>query len=554
MQHATGRVPFREGGTGRPRRRAPRRAIFGVSLLVGLALVAAACGSDDSSNKSAAESTTTSGGSGATSTTASGGSTATTAAAAQPTTLDGWEALWTKERDAVVKRITDNQWGKSADGTKVTGPEGFTIDLTKCPSGWSDTEGLTDDSIKVGFAIAASGPLAEYNNYTIGIRSVFDYYNGQGGFADVNGKTRKINFLAKDDGYDPARTIPIVDEYLDSDKVFAVWTSGSPSTLKTYDKINQRCVAHPMAVTGHPAWGDPVNHPWTTGAPALVYSTEAILWATFLGQHASEFPADQKIKVAALVINNDFGKIYDASFKAAVAQSPELKDRVDYKTDTLEPSAPTITDQMTTLAADKPDMFIAMTAGTSCTQAVTEAAQNGMKETTKYLFQPATCAGTAFVKKEKVGGDGSAANDWWIMNPGAKDLTDKAFADDVYVKWAREQVQAQGSNPDTSSLFSAGIILGWSFVQFLDVAGQLPGGLNRTNFTIAQRAIDMTNPMYLAGVKFHMNGNKDAYFVEAGGWQQWDAASQTWILKSPIADLDGKSANCPWSTSTSTCG
>jgi hypothetical protein len=209
---------------------------------------------------------------------------------------------------------------------------------------------------------------------------------------------------------------------------------------------------------------------------------------------------------------------------------------------------------MTTLGADKPDMFIAMTAGTSCTQAVTEAAQNGMQETTKYLFQPATCAGTAFVKKEKVGGDGAAANNWWITNPGQKDLTDAAFANDVFVKWAREQVQGQGSNPDSSSLFSAGIVLGWSFTQMAIIAGQLPGGLNRTNFTVVQRAIDMTNPMFAPGVKFHTNGNKDAFFIEAGGWQQWDSAKQTWILKSPIADLDGKSSPCPWQAASSTCG
>jgi branched-chain amino acid transport system substrate-binding protein len=554
MEHPTGGSPYRSADTriaGRPCRRGGR-AILGVALFVSLALVAAACGGDDSNDSAAT--TTAAGGSGATTTSAAGDASTSTSAAPQPPTLEAWEALWATQRDAIVKRIKDNKWGKSADGKSVTGPEGFTIDLTKCPAGWSDTEGLTDTSIKVGFAIAASGPLAEYHNYGIGVKAVFDYYGAKGAFVDSNGKNRTINFIAKDDGYDPARTIPIVDEFLDSDKVFAVWTAGSPSTLKTYDKINQRCVAHPMAITGHPAWGDPVNHPWTSGAPALVYSTEAILWATFLQQHAAEFPAGNKIKVAALVINNDFGKVYDASFKAAVAQSPVLRDRVEYKTDTLEPSAPTITDQMTTLAANKPDMFIAMTAGTSCTQAITEAAQNGMNETTKYLFQPATCAGTTFVKKEKVGGDGAAANNWWIMNPGAKDLTDPAFANDVYVKWAREQVQGQGSNPDSSSLFSAGIILGWSFTQMAIIAGQLPGGLNRTNFTLAQRAMDMTNPMYLAGVKFHTNGNKDAYFVEAGGWQQWDAAKQTWILKSPIADLDGKSANCAWQTSSSTCG
>ena len=37
-------------------------------------------------------------------------------------------------------------------------------------------------------------------------------------------------------------------------------------------------------------------------------------------------------------------------------------------------------------------MFIAMVAGTACTQAITEAAENGMKESVKYLFQPSVCA------------------------------------------------------------------------------------------------------------------------------------------------------------------
>ena len=50
----------------------------------------------------------------------------------------------------------------------------------------------------------------------------------------------------KDDGYDAARAIPNVDEFLDSDKVFAIWTLGTPATLKTYDKINQRCVPQPI--------------------------------------------------------------------------------------------------------------------------------------------------------------------------------------------------------------------------------------------------------------------------------------------------------------------
>jgi hypothetical protein len=517
--------------------------------LVALALVAAACGGDDGGGDAAG--TVDSGVKAGVE--AAVGGTATTVAEPQPTSIEAWETLWARQREAVVKRIKDNGWGKSADGKTLTGPEGFTIDLSKCPAGWSDTEGLTDTSIKVGLTLAQSGNYAEYNNYSKSMKVIFDHYGNQNVFKDVNGKTRKIDFILRDDGYDAARTIPNVDELLDSEKVFAVWTLGSPNTLKVYDKINQRCVAHPQAITAHAAWGDPVNHPWTTGAANLSYSSEAILWGSFIEQHLSEFPADRKVKVAALVVNNDFGKLYDGSFRAYVAQSPQLKDRIDYMTEVIEASAPTIVDPMTTLAAKSPDVFIAMVAATPCTQAAIEAAQNGMQDEVKYLFQPITCAGTTFLKKEKVGGDGSAANNWWIVNSGTKDLTDKAFAEDAYVKWARQQLQAAGIAPDVSSLLSGGLTLGWVFVQSVMVADELPGGLTRSNLVLAQRSLDMTAPMFIEGVRFHMDGAKDAYYIEAGQYQQWDAAQQTWVPKSPVIDLDGQSKNCAWNPTAGVC-
>jgi branched-chain amino acid transport system substrate-binding protein len=533
-----------------------KRVKLATAGLVGLALTAAACGSGGGGN-SATNATVDKGVAGGVAAALGGSSTtgggATTTAAPQPTSIDGWEALWKQQRDALVKRISDNTWGKSADGKTLTGPGGWTVDLSKCPAGWSDTEGVSDTSLKLGLAIAQSGNYAEYYNYAKAMKVLFDYYGAQGAFKDVNGKTRKIDFITKDDGYDPARTIPLVDEFLDSDKVFAAWTLGSPNTLKTYDKINQRCVPHPEAITAHAAWGDPVNHPWTTGAPNLSYSSEAILWGSFLEQHLTEFPTDRKVRVAALVANNDFGKLYDASFRAYVAQSATLKDRIDYSTEQIEASTPTITDPMTTLAAKNPDVFIAMVAATPCTQAVTEAAQNGMHEKVKYLFQPITCAGTTFVKKEKVGGDGSAANNWWIVDTGAKDLTGQRFQSDAYVQWARNLLQTAGIDPNSSSLLSGGFGLGWTFVQSVLIADQLPGGLTRTNFILAQRSMDMTMPMLIQGVKFHMDGAKDAYFVEAGQYQQWDSAKQTWVPKTDILDLDGKSKNCGWDPAAGVC-
>ena len=272
----------------------------------------------------------------------------------------------------------------------------------------------------MGHTLAYSGTLAEYGNIGRGMENYMNYVNDtQGGIKDSTGKTRKMQLIQKDDGYDPARTIPLTDELLDSDKVFAITTGGSANVFRVYDKVNQRCVPQPIALTGHPAWGDPVNHPWTVGYQ-LSYYTEAILWGTYIEQNT-----DPGVTVAAIVINNDFGKAYSAGFEAFRAQS---KHNIDYKFETIEPTAPNITNEMTTLAASDPDVFIAMTAGTSCTQAITEAAQNGMKGSAKILFQPSVCKSISFLGKEKVGGDGSASDGWVAMGSGAMDILDPAVA------------------------------------------------------------------------------------------------------------------------------
>ncbi|MGE0171103.1 ABC transporter substrate-binding protein [Nocardioides sp.] len=526
------------------------------ALAAGVSLVAAACGGDDDGGGGGAETVNTidqSINQALQSTTTADDATATTATAREePTSIEEWEELWAEERATIVERIKENGWGLQADGKTITGPEGFSIDLAACAAGWSNTEGLTDTEFKIGQSIAQSGTLADYGNYGKAIDVLLKYYGDQGAFKDSEGKTRKPVYLQKDDGYDPARAIPNVDELLDSEKVFAIWTLGTPATMKTYDKINERCLPHLLAMTGHPAWGDPVNHPWTTGAPVPSYTTETQLWGTFIEQNLDQFEGD-KVVVAALVMNNDFGKVYDAGFRAFLAQSELLKDKVEFVTESIEPSAPTITDPMTTLASKNPDVFIAMTAGTSCTQTVTEAAQNGMKENVKFLFQPLTCSGTGFVAKEKVGGDGSAANGWWIFNPGVKDLKDPNMQDDVWTVFARDLLADNGIDPDSSSLLSGGFSYAWPFVQTLLIAQELDGGLTRANVIVAHRSIDMTPPTHDWGIRSVMNGNKDSYINEGGSFAKFDSVNQKWVVEGQLYDLNGKSSNCAWDQSVSAC-
>jgi branched-chain amino acid transport system substrate-binding protein len=519
-------------------------------LTAGLAFNAlVACGGDDGDGA-------------ATTSSAAGGSTSTAAAAAQnsakaadpaaarPASMADWEALWATQRAAIVQRVKDNGWGVSGDGKSLTGPDGFSVDLAKCPSGWSQTEGLSDTSIKVGEALGLSGIYGSPTTAQA-IGTMLDHYGTAGSFKDSTGKTRTVNYITKDDGVDPARTPPLIDELIDSDKVFAAITSASANTFKVYDKLNQRCIPHPVFGSGHPAWGDPVKHPWTYGN-LLAYGTEAILWGAFVDRHLGEFPAG-KVTIAALSLNNDPGNIIMASFKSYLEQSPNA-DRYDFQSEKVELAAPNLTDPMTTLASTNPQFFFSFVGGAQCPTMMNEAAQNGIASSAKYLFLAGVCLIAGATKKETVGGDGSTANGWWVVNGAGVDIRDQGQQNDAFVKFARAELEARNYDPDAPGDYNGGLRDGWMLAQVLQLAGELPGGLTRANYMLAVRSMDMTNPMLLQGMKFNMSGNKDAYLYESALFQQWSSADQVWKNQGDPLDLSGKSKNCAWNTSTQACG
>jgi branched-chain amino acid transport system substrate-binding protein len=518
------------------------------SLVVVVGVVAAACGGDGSGSATGAtvDQGIQEGVQGALSETATTG----TSTPEQPQSIEAWEARWAEERAAVVARIEENGWGVSPDGATLTGPEGFTIDLAACAAGWSDTEGLTDTTIRIGQTLPLSGPAADYGYEAKGIGALLQHHGEAGAFTDSSGKTRTVEYIIKDDAYDTARTIPLVDELIDSHKVFNLLTLGSPPTLKTYDKLNQRCIPQVPGMPGHPALGDPVGHPWTTTS-LMAYNTEAVLWGGFIEQRLDEF-GDGPVKVASLYITNDFGSAYDSAFRAYLADSG-LADRVEYVSQSVEASAPTIKDAMTTLAAEEPDVFLAMTTGTACTQAVTEAAENGMKDAVPYKFMSSVCKGSGFIGRDKVGGDGSATEGWWVVGGGVKDLQSPAYDSDAYIAWAREMLAGQGIDHRASGSIGLGLLHGWIMAQALQIAGELEGGLTRSNLILAARTMDMSHPMLLPGVRLNMDGNADAYFIEGSEFGRYDAATQNWIPQGAIIDLSGRSANCRWDQARSAC-
>ncbi|MFV0259715.1 MAG: ABC transporter substrate-binding protein, partial [Acidimicrobiales bacterium] len=232
-----------------------------LSVLLALAMLAAACGGGDSSSESE-----DGGGGGVNNDAASdamgsgdsSSSTETTEPFVEPATFEEYEALWETDRQAIIDELNSGDYGVGDDNI-LRGPGNFEIDLNNCPSDWSDTEGVTDTTVTMALTTALSGNLAAYGYIGQGMQAYFDWVNEtQGG---IDGKN--VELIVKDDAYVAAQTIEMVNELLQADKPFTITTLGSPNTLATYDTLNERCVPQPYVQTGHPAWGDPVNHPWT---------------------------------------------------------------------------------------------------------------------------------------------------------------------------------------------------------------------------------------------------------------------------------------------------
>ena len=456
-------------------------------------------------------------------------------------TIEGLEASWAYNREKLVAMITEKmeagEWGVGDDGI-LRGPTGFEIDINECPADWSDTGGVTADSVRIGHTTAQSGNLAAYGNIAVGWDSYNNYVNENGGIGGLD-----IELIVRDDAYVAAQTIEFIDELIESENVFMIVTLGSPNTLAVYDTLNSECVPQPFVQTGHPAWGDPELHPWTSGM-IMSYSTEAVLWGTWIKNNlADQLP----VKVAGLVMDNDFGLAYELGFEAYAEGNPDIV--AEYLPVRHDPAAPTVTNEVTTIAAFDPDVFISMTAGNPCLLAIQEVEASGLLDSVSAAFTPSVCVGIAAYMTPA----GMAADGWWIAGGGWKDSQDANYTDDPYMKFLNETLESDGLD-QTVSLFGTGFgDYGWSYNEVLRVAAELPGGLSRTNFILALRTFSGTHPKLLDGIEFGAWGASDGYFVEGSDFSQFNATDQAWVQVGDLVDANGLSPNCRWDKDNGGC-
>ncbi|MBT8220006.1 MAG: ABC transporter substrate-binding protein [Bacteroidia bacterium] len=119
----------------------------------------------------------------------------------------------------------------------------------------SATIGVTDTEITIGSFGPLTGPAALWGNIMKGMDAHFQMINDEGG---ING--RKINFIMKDDAYDPSRTVPAVRELVQRNEVFAfVGGIGTAPCMSVMDYIVEENIPWFAPTSGATNWSIPTK-------------------------------------------------------------------------------------------------------------------------------------------------------------------------------------------------------------------------------------------------------------------------------------------------------
>lgn len=433
----------------------------------------------------------------------------------------------------LVAACSSDDGGSSSDTTPDTtaGSETTTGDTSTETTGGSDTttgetEGWavnTDDCIdpdaanapiegtlKIGSAMPLTGgtAAAAFAPVKGGFEAYIKYANEKKLLGDL-----QLEVQIEDDQYNKDLTPGAVSKLIDAGVNIFSGIIGSPNNAAVRDTLNEECIPQLNALTGSPAWGDVANYPWTTGI-LVPYTVESKVYANQLSQM---FP--DGASVAMFYVNNEFGQVYADAFKEL---APDFKlDIVDEQTIEATDAAPP-TAQITSIAAKKPDVIMAVPLGAGCIGFLTELAAKKAQDTSwdPKVFITNTCASSLILAVA-----GPAANGIYTSG-NLKDVTAPANASDPAVKEYLDFMNAQGLG-DIAATAAAGWTTAEVTVAMIKQAMESPDGLTRASIINAARNFTYTPTLARDGVVDTMNGEADPFLAESLQVLQYDAGTAT---------------------------
>jgi branched-chain amino acid transport system substrate-binding protein len=338
--------------------------------------------------------------------------------------------------------------------------------------------GVSDTEIKIGNTMPYSGPASAYGAIGKAEAAYFAMINDQGG---ING--RKINFITRDDGYSPPKTVELVRQLVEQDQVLLLFnTLGTPPNSAIRGYLNDNKVPQLFVATGADKWNDPKHYPWTMGWQPS-YRVEARIYARYILKNLPN------AKIAVLYQNDDFGKDYLVGLREGLG---DKADKMIVATQTYETTDPTVDSQIVALQGSGADVLLTAAIPKFAAQAIRKVYDIGWKPThfltnvsasVKAVLQPAG-------PEKGVG----------IISAGyLKEPTDPQWQDTPeYKEWLAwmKKYNTSGNVADGNN------VSGYSFAQTL-VAVLKASGDNLTRENVMKQAAsihNLTQPMLLPGI------------------------------------------------------
>lgn len=372
------------------------------------------------------------------------------------------------------------------------------------------TTGITDDSIKLGGIYPLSGPASAYGAIPKGIQAYFDYINAEQDGIDG----RKVEFVVRDDGYQPPKAVEEARRLVEQEQVFALFqTLGTPSTTATWDYTNQRKVPQVFVATGASNWGTDDKHPWTIGWQPN-YVSEARVYAQYLKNEKPD------AKVAVLYQNDDFGEDLLGGFKKAI----EGSGITIVQEESYEVTDPSVEAQMRDLAGSGADVFLNVTTPKFGSQALAADA----KITDWNPLHILNNVAASVTVLEPVGFENVQGV---VSSTYYKDPNDPQWADDAEMKLYQEKMKQYEPGADPAVPYHA---FGWAVASSFHRTLEAAECKTREGLRDSMRNLNNVEvPMLLPGVTMK-TGPDDGFPIES--MQMMEFKGERWSLIGEVID------------------
>lgn len=337
------------------------------------------------------------------------------------------------------------------------------------------------DEIKIGNTSPYSGPLSVYSSVSKVEAAYFNMINEKGG---ING--RKIVFLSRDDGYNPAKSLEATRDLVENQKVLAMFNQvGFPGVLATRPYLNEKKVPQLFVSSTSSLWNNPKEYPWTI-AMLLTPSEEAKVVANYILKNYPEG------KIGLLITDSPSDAEFVKSFKAVLGTQA---DKMIVLASKYRLDEPTIDSNIQALKNSGADIFINNASAKFASQAIKMVHDTGWNLKLQYLSIYSTSI------QEIIQPAGIENAEGIISMAAFKDPLDPQWKDDQgYLDYAAfmKKYYSEGNIDDSMNVY--GYTAGQVLVQTLNQCGN---DLSRENIMKQARSLKMTLPMLMPGIEFN---------------------------------------------------